>query len=188
VSGPARSRALLGLLGVVVFLGLIFGGDRGKSRGSGGERLDARVARQRADASNGPLVTDVVPLDLARLEPAGGSFEIGRDPFRFGPIDAPPPPRRAPRTEDPAPPPPPPPPPIPVGPKPPSTAHLTFLGSFGEPERQIAVVTSGEEIFNVRIGEVLEGKFVVEEIGFESLDLGFVDFPEASSTRLPVGG
>ena len=38
---------------------------------------------------------------------------------------------------------------------------------------------SGEELYNVREGAVLEGKFIVQEIGFESVAIAFVGFPDA---------
>jgi hypothetical protein len=79
----------------------------------------------------------------------------------------------------------PPPPPVP---QPPSADHLRYLGSFGPPARRIAVVLSGDELHNVRQGAVLEGKFIVREIGYESLAIAFVGFPDAEPRRLPAGG
>ena len=79
----------------------------------------------------------------------------------------------------------PPPPPVP---QPPSTDHLRYLGSFGPPDRRIAVVIAGGELHNVREGAVLEGRFIVREIGYESLAIAFVGFPEAEPRRLPAGG
>ena len=80
------------------------------------------------------------------------------------------------------------PPPTPPPPTPPPLDHLRFLGSFGPPDRRIAVVMSGEELHNVREGAVLEGKFIVHEIGYESLAIAFVGFPQEPPRRLPVGG
>jgi hypothetical protein len=75
----------------------------------------------------------------------------------------------------------------PPRPVPPSADHLRFLGRFGPTSRPIAVVVSGQEIVNVREGEVVEGKFIIREIGFESVLLGFVGFPDAAPRRLPIG-
>jgi hypothetical protein len=73
-------------------------------------------------------------------------------------------------------------------PQPPSAAHLRYLGNFGPPERRIAVVLSGDQLHNVRQGAVIEGQFIVQEIGYESLAIGFVGFPDAPPQRLPAGG
>jgi hypothetical protein len=138
-----------------------------------------------------------VALDLTALEREPRDLTFGRDPFRYGP----------------APPPPPPPPPtreelerrrreeeerlarlaeerrLAAIPKPPPVT-LTYLGSFGPKSRRIAVFAdeSGENLYNARTGEVLEGKFIVDRIGYESVDLKFVGFPDEPARRLPIGG
>jgi hypothetical protein len=121
------------------------------------------------------------------LRPAEARYPIGRDPFAYEPEPTPPPP----------PPTPPPPPPTPTPyvaptppppPPPPDPSHLRFLGTFGPPDARIAVVISGGEIYNVRQGAILEGRFIVQEIGFESIAIAFVGFPDAPPRRLPVGG
>jgi hypothetical protein len=78
------------------------------------------------------------------------------------------------------------PPPPPPKPQPPPV-DVEYLGSFGPASAPIAVFTNGEEIFNVRTGEVIAGKFQVVQIGYESVDLAFVGFPDAPPERLPVG-
>ena len=35
---------------------------------------------------------------------------------------------------------------------------------------------------------MLEGKFIVQEIGFESVAIAFVGFPDAEPVRLAAGG
>ena len=47
---------------------------------------------------------------------------------------------------------------------------------------------AGENLYNARAGDVLEGKFIVDRIGYESVDLKFVGFPDAPAKRLPIGG
>ncbi|MFN7941995.1 MAG: hypothetical protein U0X73_10355 [Thermoanaerobaculia bacterium] len=141
--------------------------------------------------------TTVAELELGALEVQPRDFAVGRDLFRF------------------APPPPPPPPPPPTKeelerrrreeeerlrrleeerrlaaiPRPPEVT-FKYLGSFGSPARRIAVFADedGENLFNAREGEVLEGKFIVDRIGFESVDLKFVGFPETPARRLAIGG
>jgi len=137
----------------------------------------------------------VVGLRVADLEREPGDYAPGRDPFRFW---APPPPPPAPpeepdldalrraeeealaaleRPEEITPPKPVPPP-----------VDVVYLGSFGPNKRRLAVFSDGKAIFNVLEGGVLNEKFIVVRIGFESVDVGFVGFPDAPPERLAVGG
>jgi hypothetical protein len=128
---------------------------------------------------------------------AARDLVVGRDPFRFGP------------------PPPPPPPPPPsreelerrrreeeerlrrlaeeraaaLVPRPPEV-DFVYLGSFGPSSRRVAVFSSGEgeKLVNALAGDVLEGKFIVDRIGYESVDIKFVGFPDAPAKRLAIGG
>ena len=67
---------------------------------------------------------------------------------------------------------------------------LVYLGSSGMEKRRIAVFAdaAGENLYNVRVGETVEGKFIVDRIGYESVDLKFVGFPDEPAKRLPIGG
>ena len=188
-----RQKILLGILGAVVLVAIVVGPGRDGRPASTrrSEQARARDARLRAEAARAPLVTEVVELRDELLAPGGERYEIGRDPFRYAPMErpAPPPPKPVERPEpEPAPEPEPKPAPPPPGPQPPSADHLNYLGRFGYPQDPIAVLTSGEEIFNVKEGDVVEARFVVEEIGYESIALGYVDFPDVPATRIPVGG
>jgi hypothetical protein len=49
------------------------------------------------------------------------------------------------------------------------------------------VFTEGEAVYNALVGDVIKEKFILVTIGYESADLGFVGFPEAAPSRLPVG-
>lgn len=182
---PRERRLLIGL-GIVVAVALLVrwvGADAGGVTGITGRAPSGGPANEEL------AVREVVPLDVAALRPQEGEFALGRDPFRYGAVPTPPPP---PPTPPPPPPPPvvvvPAPPPPPPVPQPPSAAHLRYLGSFGPPEARIAVVVSGDQLHNVRQGAVLEGRFIVQEIGYESLAIGFVGFPGAPMQRLPAGG
>jgi hypothetical protein len=175
-----REKALLGMLlavglaqGVRMTLPLLGDGGLAAVAGTG----DSGARR----AATGVKLAEAVKLDLDAL--AGGSveIEIGRDPFRFAAPPPPPPPPPAP------PPPPPMAPPPPLGPQPPPV-DVTFLGSFGPPQRRIAVFSDGKVIYNAERGDTLGGKFVVHAIGYESVDLTFVGFPEVPPERLAVGG
>jgi hypothetical protein len=139
-------------------------------------------------------VRDVITLRVSDLEHAPRTYTPGRDPWRF--VDPPPPP--------------PPKPHVPTQaeldalrraeeerrraeeearrqaliPKPPPFTW-TYLGSFGPADRRIAVFTDGKTIYNAEQGETMAGKFIVKQIGYESVDIGFVNFPDVQ--RLPVG-
>jgi hypothetical protein len=78
----------------------------------------------------------------------------------------------------------PPPPPTPT-PHPPEVA-FKFIGSFGPRENPIAVIQQGETVLNARAGDTLFGKFVLKKVGYESIDVGFVDFPHAEPKRLGI--
>ena len=57
-------------------------------------------------------------------------------------------------------------------------ANFKFLGYLGPPKDKLAVLSVGGpsgDVHIVRKGEVIDGKFKVLEIDFETLTLGFVD-------------
>lgn len=140
------------------------------------EELDGIQVAELRDASQPQVDAELTP---------------GRDPWRFG--QRPEPPRPAP-TPPPQPPPPEPEPvqaaPVqtePAVPQPPPV-DVTFLGSFGPARRKIAVFDDGETVYNALVGDVVKDKFKVHEIGFESVDLTFIGFPDVPPKRLPIGG
>ena len=141
-----------------------------------------------------------VALQLDKLNPTTASYEGGRNPFAFYlPPPPPPPPPPGPTAEE-----------LealrraqeaeaarlaalaqqrasqPVVPQPPPIPY-TYLGRFGPSSRPIAVLTLGEEIHNVLLGDILDGKFRLVTIGLESVELEYVDFPDVPAARLPVG-
>lgn len=190
-----RSAILLGVLALVVVLALLSGGDGDAGSDDAlvpvAPTRTARTRAARGGSTDAPPVDYVVALRSADLEDVPAASGPGRDPFRFyqaPPPPAPPPspparPRPAPVPVAPQPPPPPAQPPVPR----PPPVDLTYLGSFGPQDRPIAVFTDGTEIFNVRQGDVIAGKFRVERIGYESADLAFIGFPQEPPQRLPVG-
>ena len=195
-----RQRVLLGallvLLLVVVWqqLGPRFGG----GSGSAGSRSRAQTVAAGGGGSDFGA-SEVVELRLEDLEKVSGQYSPGRDPFRFGQpsaeVEAPEAPdedaareaaalaqlRRALEAQraqqassaD-----------IPVLPD----LDVKFLGSFGSRQRRLAVFSDGVEIFNVLEGGVLKDHFVIRQIGFESVDVGFVDYPDQPAIRLAAGG
>lgn len=189
MTGDRRSKLLLAALLIVVavfvlarlpgWLGRAGGGAAGAGLGSGPGVGEARVAE----------------LDVGRLAATPNDYSPGRDPFRY--YVPPPKPK--------------PPPPAPTGPTAEELAamearrraaeeallnrgpqlpevELTYLGSFGPKERPIAVFSDGEQIYNAVEGDVLQGQFRVAQIGFESVDLAYVEFPQEPPARLAVGG
>jgi len=199
VSDARRQKALVGVLVVLaaiagwIYLVPLLGGD-------GGPAAPGRRAR---GGGAGPAGVEVARLEVARLEAAPRDYSPGRDPFRYG--EPPPPPgptpeelaraaaaeaaRRAAEEEarrvaaaleaEAGP-------PEPPKPQPPAF-QLTYLGSFGPPSRRIAVFTDGEEIYNALVGDVIDGRFVVADIGYESVAIKYVGFPDEPATRVAIG-
>lgn len=129
----------------------------------------------------------VVEVRLAALEAQGGEYEPERNLFRYGerpkPPPPPPPPRPAPvRTE----PKPVPPRAEPAKPKPPPV-DVSLIGILGPDRRRVAALTDGELIIAAVEKQVIKDKFIVDRIGFESIDLAFVGFPDAPPARLEIG-
>jgi hypothetical protein len=148
-----------------------------------------------------PPTKEVKDLHVGQLEQVPGTYTPGRDPWRF--------------YEPPPPPPPTPKPPtaeelerrrreeeerqkrlqeeqarqayIAAHTPPPFT--MSYLGTFGPGRRPFAVFSDGKTIYNVREGDRISGsKFVVSHIGYESVDIGYIDLPEAPPQRVAAGG
>lgn len=193
----SRQRALLAALVLLLALvawrrlpSLWSGG-----AGSGAEaRLAAAGQRTAAGVEVGVELPRIEELRLGDLQRSAGRYSPGRDPFRFGEAERPRPPaadqsaalRRALRQQR-SEPPPKVQPASPLAPAPPPV-DVVFLGSFGPRSRRLAVFSDGSDIFNALEGDVLKQKFVVQRIGYESADLGFVGFPDAPAKRLEIGG
>jgi hypothetical protein len=198
--------AFVGLFAVWIWIGPSGGNEAAPARSSGAYDDEAAPAgrvlpgARRATAAKGP-VDRVEELRVAALAVRPREYTPGRDPWRF--VDPPPPP--------------PPPPPRPPSaaelearrlaeveaarqrlllqqqqqaeaavPKPPPFT-MSYLGNFGPPSRRLAVFSDGKTIYNAQKGEVLAGKFIVAEIGYESVDIRFVGFPDSPPQRLAVG-
>jgi hypothetical protein len=166
---------------------------------SEGDEVAARSGRRAAAERHGAHPGDRVEvLRMADLDRAPRPSAVGRDPWRY--VDPPPPP--APK-----------PPPVhqPTAEelraaeearkraeelarqraieaaKPhPAEFTLQYLGSFGPPDRQIAVFSNGKTVFNHQEGEVIDNKFIVAHIGYESVDIRFVGFPDVPAKRVGV--
>ena len=77
-------------------------------------------------------------------------------------------------------------PPPPPAPQPPPFTWK-FIGMFGRPQSPIATFAREGEILNARVGEVIEGKFILRRIGIESVEIGFTGFPPDRTQRVPLG-
>lgn len=77
----------------------------------------------------------------------------------------------------------PPPPPKPVPPQ----FTFKYIGTFGSARNPIATFARDGEIVNARVGDVIDGKFVLRGIGIESVEIGFVGFPPDERQRIPLG-
>ncbi len=201
-----RQRVLLGILAVLALItGWVYlvpdSAPPPPPRGAVDADSDAsrpapRPAANAGDAA-GKDVRAVLPLHFEALNRPSRGFTTGRDPWRFY-----------------QPPPPPPPPPhrlseaelralreaeearqrllaqqqaeaarVAAIPKPPPFTW-TYLGNFGPAAQRIAVFSDGQKVINARENEILEGKFIVSRIGYESVDIRFVGFPDWPAARL----
>jgi hypothetical protein len=77
-------------------------------------------------------------------------------------------------------------PPKPQVPQPPQFT-MKYIGTFGPVNNPIATFNGNGEIVNVRVGETIDGKFVLRSIGIESVEIGYVGFPVDVKTRVPLG-
>jgi len=129
-------------------------------------------APQSAGRTGGAVVQQVEPVHLKALtapkpQPEGGE----RDPFRFAEPAAPPPSAAAPSPQSAAPRP-----VVPEGPPPPPPIALKFIGVVDTSDkRRIAVLSDGRNVFYGREGEVVEGRYRIEHIGVESIEMAWVD-------------
>ena len=121
------------------------------------------------------------------LESQSGVYRTERNLFSYK--EPPPPPPPPPVIHLPPPPPPPPvpqPPPQPAAPVPPQFPYH-YIGTFGTPTNLIVTFSGNGQIVNVRVGETVDGKFILRGIGIESVEIGYVGFPPDLKTRIPIG-
>ena len=65
---------------------------------------------------------------------------------------------------------------------------MELVGILGPERRRVAVFSDGESILNVLKDDVINEKFIVRSIGYQSVELGFVGFPQATPQRVTIGG
>ncbi|HKR66256.1 MAG TPA: thrombospondin type 3 repeat-containing protein [Thermoanaerobaculia bacterium] len=78
---------------------------------------------------------------------------------------------------------------VPPPPPPPVPPQFTwkFIGMFGSAKNPIATFAREGDIVNARVGETIEGKFILRRIGIESAEIGYVGFPPDVTQRVPLG-
>ena len=64
---------------------------------------------------------------------------------------------------------------------------LGVILAWRRPDNPIATFSGNGQLVNVRVGETIEGKFILRSIGIESAEIGFVGFPNDVKTRVPLG-
>jgi hypothetical protein len=150
----------------------------GASRAAFGKKEDSHVTPDQ--------LPDIDPSELRRSSPGVG--EPKRDIFKFREPPPPPPQPKRPAFTPPGtwsfvgplPPPPPPPPPTPPA------VPFQFTGTLGPAKSPVAVLLEGDRLVLARQGETVDGKFIIRKVGYESIDVGFVGFPESNRQRIPV--
>ena len=211
-----RQKVLLGVLGALALLLLLRylvpsspAPDAGSSRPSA--MVDSEgdeVAPRRLPGARRPskeTVSEPLDLRLADLSVRPHSYTPGRDPFSFHlPPPGPSPEELAAaraqaeqerlareaaerarieaeaRAQLPPPPPPPPqPPPFPY----------TYIGTIGPANHRIAIYSSDDKKQQklAEEGEVIDGQFIVAHIGYESVEIKFVNFPNSPGKRQAIG-
>lgn len=124
-------------------------------------------------------------VELAALSPEPRTYQVKRDPFRFGELPRPAPPLQSIKPPPQPTKPEPPPKPVETGPVLPAV-NLSYKGKFGPKRRPIAVLIEDDNIINAREGDEVNEHFRVRSINLESIDLEYIHFPDQPAQRLAV--
>lgn len=198
--GTRKQAILFGALAIVLLFAVVKWSGREKTPPTPVASPAAVAARREAPSSRGgrPRVRtpapDEIPLLTERdLDPQvrGSAGDTGRNLFDFReptptplpvPTPAPPPPPGPGQPGFVGPLPPPPPPPTPAPPEIP----FRLIGIFGPSDRPIAALQHVDNVINAREGDVVLRFWIIQKIGYESIDVGFVGFPPTESRRLAI--
>ena len=194
--GTRRQAILFGSLAVVLLFAVVKWSARERSApveasipAPAAERraTPPAFARSRKPRARPVVPEEIPPLTTRDLEPhlRGGAVDTGRDLFDFREPTPTPPPVPTPAPTIPptfGPPGPPTATPLPV----PPNVVFQLIGIFGPKEQPIAVLRAGDQITNARKGDVVFGQFKIQNVGYESIDVGFVGFPPDETRRLPI--
>ena len=175
-----RQLGILAVLLVVLVGALTY--NREDLSGDPSTRPTRRAAAARTTAVRDDVgVVNMPSLSTARPEPEGGA----RNPFRFRPA-APPPsaePARRPQAPEgiagstmPT---------QPAGPPPLPPITLRFIGVVEQSARlKLAVLSDGRNVFYGKEGDTIEGRYRIERIGPESIDMAYLDGRGRQTLRL----
>ncbi len=182
-SSSRRQLGLLAGLAIVLLAVLVYNRDDDSIAAT---TASPTRARQQAVRTGQPEEVEPVRLDAltrVRPEPQTGA----RNPFRFRPAPAPGPAMLSrPQAGAPGGPNLPGAPAGPVGPPPPPPMALKFIGVVERTPSQLklAVLSDGRNVFYGREGEVIEGRYRIERIGVESIEMSYVDGRGRQTLRL----
>ncbi len=179
-----RQLGILGALAAVLLAVAVYNRDTESVSAT-----TAAPARRPAAARAGHAAVDVEVVRLDALTRVPPQPQAGfRNPFRFRATAPPPGPlttarpatgapgsQRAPAA-----------PPVPVGPPPPPPIALKFIGVVERtpPQRKLAVLSDGRNVFYGGEGDVVEGRYRIERIGVESIEMAHVDGRGRQTLRL----
>jgi hypothetical protein len=200
--GSRRQAILLGVLAVLLVFAVVRWRPGAKAPAPAEPAGRARLAEPDRSVAGAPpargkgathkeISPDEVPvLSVADFKPRSPAEPGtgGRDLFDLREPTHPPPPTPTPAPPGPGDPrfigplplPPPPPPP-----RPPEIT-FKFIGTFGRKAHPIAVIVQADQVYSVQAGDTLFGKFVLRKVGYESIDVGFVGFPDSETRRVGI--
>lgn len=69
---------------------------------------------------------------------------------------------------------------------PPPHFDRTYIGYFGPKEQPVAVFRKGNEVEVAITGGVLDDTFIVRDVGYDDVEIGYVGYPEEVTTRVPL--
>jgi len=127
-----------------------------------------------------------VPFAFAEQSSNAKAKQAEVDQYPPPPVPTPTPTPIPPPTPTPTPTPTPIPPPLPTPTPLPPEINFKFIGTFGPRDRPIAVLIMGDQLLNARAGDVVFDRFILRNIGYESVDVGFVGYPPSSTRRLGI--
>lgn len=181
-SSSPRQLGLLGGLVLLLLAVLVYNRDDDPVSATTASPVRARAAAARAAQAETVEIVRLDALTRVRPEPQTGA----RNPFRFRPTPAPASSVSRPQAGGPGGATPLSAPPVPSGPPPPPPIALKFIGVVERAPSplKLAVLSDGRNVFYGREGEVIEGRYRIERIGVESIEMSYVDGRGRQTLRL----
>ncbi|HEY8536187.1 MAG TPA: hypothetical protein VIL25_07045 [Vicinamibacterales bacterium] len=181
-SDRTRRIVLLGVLGAAAIVAVRL------AVSEPGVTASPDAPRRGAEATRAPDATALEPVRLDALSASRPDpTDVRRNPFRFGSrqergepvVMGSPPPGPGPAAMSGFSP------PMPVGPPPPPPIPLKFIGIVERANGlRLAVLSDGRNVFYGREGEIVEGRYRIERIGPESIELAWADGRGRQTIRL----